>query len=112
MLVLEPAALGGAGVADRGAEAANLLGMHAPTGHKTSGERAKVRAILQQGDAVRPGGGIGFLETGLQTFLADLHTAITLVDAVLILYNRSLEHRHGASSFCLGILERSMPRNS
>lgn len=92
MLVLETVAFGGAGVADRRTDSANLLGELAVSRHVLRCQGANVGTVPQQRKAMGAGLDIRFLKTGLKAFFTDLHTSVASIDALLIFGHVGLDN--------------------
>lgn len=86
VLILEPGALGSAGVADVSAETTNLLDVAAAPGHPPGSFYTDVCAVPEQLNATGAGSRIRLLEASGSTVLAFCGTPMTGVDAGLILF--------------------------
>ena len=75
MLMVVPAALGSAGLANLGAERANLLSVVRPTAHIASGRPADFCAVFIQPDALRHQLDVLLVQARVAAVLAFLATA-------------------------------------
>lgn len=86
MIHLVPITLGGARIADDGAELAELHGETAVAAHQSGGEAADVGAVAVEADALGHHSHVLLRQTGIRTMLAGLRAGIARLDTVEMVF--------------------------